>query len=416
MKRAIVIIAVVAAGIGAIALVARTPRTQEETPQAVATVAARDFTVSNNADSGAGSLREAIFAASRHKGPVRILCSTETIALASPLPPLVNPFGASFAAEKDRCALDASRLTQGRAFEIYATGGGVTGLRVNKARGAALVLRGSQLRVERSHFTGNGVGLIVADDASAFTVHDSEFTGNATGIEISASAGAGAITNCRFRANTKAAIWAVAPKAQRDMSKTVLVKGADFSGDALGAVFIRMPVRIEVNRFMNVKSAAVHVEGMGVTVIANRIHGAMTGIHAEGLTGGRIEGNEIDDTKAAILMRYPANCAVSRNRISQNGYGIIAIGSGVNSPSVFDANILTGQREDGVYLQGISPVLRGNEIRDSGAAGLRLVTVVAADGSEARANPGIEATLFERNRINDPLRETRRNGRATAKP
>jgi hypothetical protein len=61
-------------------------------------------------------------------------------------------------------------------------------------------------------------------------------------------------------------------------------------------------------------------------------------------------------------------------------------------------------------------VLRGNEIRDSGAAGLRLVTVVATDGSEARANPSIEATVFERNRINDPLRETRRNGKATVRP
>src|SRR5262245_14514770 len=56
-------------------------------------LATRLFRVTTAADSGPGSLRDAVFAADKVTGRARILIEVPRVVLETPLPPLVNPFG-----------------------------------------------------------------------------------------------------------------------------------------------------------------------------------------------------------------------------------------------------------------------------------------------------------------------------------
>jgi len=149
------------------------------------------YTVSNNRDSGAGSLRRAIENANAQTGPHSIVfdisgAGPHTIRLLSPLPPVRNPIvldGKSQDGYSDRplIELDGSGAgPQAHGVEILSGYSTVRGLAINRFGGAGLhfATRGSNVVMacfigtdpNGTNGMGNGIGILISDGSTENTL------------------------------------------------------------------------------------------------------------------------------------------------------------------------------------------------------------------------------------------------------
>jgi hypothetical protein len=158
-----------------------------------ATPAARSafFTVTNTADSGGGSLRQAILDANAGPGPHSIAFNIDgagphTIRVLSPLPTIVHPVALDGdtqpgASARPRIELDGSQAgPQASGIEIAAGYSTVRGLVINRFSQAGLRLTGQGSNVVTGCFLGadlagnlalgNGTGLLIDDGSSLNTI------------------------------------------------------------------------------------------------------------------------------------------------------------------------------------------------------------------------------------------------------
>jgi len=373
--------------------------------------AAREIRVSSTADSGPGSLREAIFAADRAGGRARLLIEVNQIVLESLLPPLINPDGIVIDAGSSRCEINAAALTTGPAIDVAAPNSLINGLRIRGASGQAILLRTSGTRLQSVAVRESTTAVYLAPGADDLRVQDAEFESNAIGVHVPPAATRVSIRNCHFRKHTQAAIWAVSPPSLlAGNSGDIKVQGNRFEHDYRGVVLMHMRGWVEGNQFSCAQMAGIYLSGAGAVIRGNRIHaGKGFGIFADATEGIPIEDNEVDHNCAGgVLLRDARNTVVRSNRVYGNGYGIVVVFGSKLSPNAVAGNLLIEQRQDGLYVVGGSPVLRSNQVWNSGGASLRILDFIPKRGTPTASDPLLEANRLSGNGSDAPVHGTYR--------
>lgn len=386
-------------------LAAAAPWIDRLRPMSLGQRAADRFLVTNGADGGTGSLREAIFLADRVDGRVRIVIDTPVITLTSPLPPIINAAGIAIEAARDPARIDASRLVAGPVLDVASPGTTISGIAIVGAPAQAVLLRMSGARLTRTRMEHNSVGVFVMDGVTDLAVADSDFEDNGVGIQLGGGTADVRLRNNRFRRHGKAAIWSVAPTPAAGFGLNgVDIAGNDFDGDDTSIVLINTAARVDRNTFANARIAAVLVRGSAVTVRGNRMRSGLGfGINADALDHGVIAGNEINHhCGGGILLRETRATQVSSNRVYSNGYGIVMFLGRAGSPNTVVDNIVMRNALDGVHIIGASPVIRKNRLLDNQGSGLRLSSLLVKGKRSVESRPLVDANVLSGNRTDVP--------------
>jgi len=354
-------------------------------------------------DSGGGTLREAITAAARHQGRVRIVIHARRIALLSPLPPLVNAEGAVLDASVSRCELDASAIGDIPALQITSPNSTVAGLRVRNARDAAILVRapGATIRDVAVRDSADG---IVLSGARGSVVERSLFERNTNGVRIDGSSPGAVIRGCTFRNHDGAGIWAVT--SVRNDAPVARIENNTFRDDRVSIVVVNLAAAIMKNDIRGAVENGVYLMQSRSTVRSNRVlGGAAGGILADRTDNVRIEQNEIDhNASVGIMVRSSRNAGVQRNVVYANGYGIASIFGDRGAPNVIAGNLVMNHRVDGVFIVGSSPLLRTNRLLQNGGAAARVLDFVPWDAPRIASDPRFDANTFTGNALNAAVR------------
>lgn len=367
------------------------------------------LTVTSSNDAGAGSLREAIFAAARAEVPAIITFRTKKVVLRSPLPPLVNPKGVVVDAREAQTEIDARAISEGSVLEVRSPDSLLEGLRVRSAVGAGVLVRARGVRLRGLQLSDCAEGVTLAEGASEVVLEDSRFEANATGVTIPPQARAVTVRNSRFARHDQAAVWAVsaqaAPGATADR---LVVRENQFEDDRISVVLINVPASVERNEFRRAREAAVYVMGEGAVLRENRTReGAGLGFFADEAEGALIEANELDHNAAvAIIVRSSGGTVVQRNRIYSNGYGIAVVFGQKARPNLLSGNLLFAQAQDAFYIVGGSPLLRENRALQNRVAAARVLDYLPreGEGSLIPAQPLLQDNVFQNNSPDTPVR------------
>lgn len=364
-----------------------------------------ELAVTSPADGGPGSLREAIFIADRAPVRVRVRLLVPRVRLESPLPPLVNPRGIVLEAAPGGTEIDAGALREGAALDLDGPSAVVRGVTVRGAREQGILVRGSGARLEGVTLAACGEGVRLLGDAREAVIENARFTGNGTGLRLDAG-GSATLRGSELSGHQEAAVWAVAPAAVAAGGAGLTVRGNRFSDDRISLVLGNFPARVEDNDLVDAREAAIYLMGGGAVVEGNSIRGAAgVGIYADGPEGALLARNEVTGSKAiGILVRAGRNAVVQGNRSYDNGYGIAVVFGDVAGPHVLRDNLLLRQRIDGIIVVGGSPVIRGNRVLASRAAGLRVLDYVPREGPRVVASPLVGGNTFETNGSDRPQR------------
>jgi hypothetical protein len=373
-------------------------------PQARRLGSAVELLVTSPRDAGPGSLREAIVAADRAAGRARITIHTSRVALETALPPLVNRHGVLIEAE-DGAEVDASGLASGPVLDIAAPGSVVQGLTVRGAPGPALLVRASGARFNQVRLKDGEEGIHLAEGVDDVLIEGCDFAENGTGLRVE-TAGAGLVVRGnRFERHGSAAVWAVAAEPPPAGSGPRLVLRSNrFDRDRISLVLMNVPAEVADNRFTAASEAAVYLTGPA-SVRGNRIQGSALGVFADAADGALIEENEVDHNPAVgILLRAARATQVRANRVYVNGYGIAVVFGARGAPNVVAENLILSQREDGLFVVGGAPLLRGNRALSNGRAGLRVLDYVPRHGPRVPADPLLQDNVLEGNGSDRPPR------------
>ena len=98
--------------------------------------------VTNGADRGPGSLREALFIAAGARGSATILIRVGHIAVETALPPLLNAHGMTITAQAPGTTIDARSLSGGAVFDVAGGNTSITGVTVRNCPDAAVLHSG----------------------------------------------------------------------------------------------------------------------------------------------------------------------------------------------------------------------------------------------------------------------------------
>jgi parallel beta-helix repeat protein len=118
-----------------------------------------------------------------------------------------------------------------------------------------------------------------------------------------------------------------------------------------------------------------------------------------------VEDNEIDHNRGVgVLLRDGSQSAVTRNRVYANGYGVVVVFGDPVRPDTVAENLVFEQVQDGLYVIAGAPVLRANEVRGNGAAGLRIHDFAPLLGARRAAAPLLQGNVFTGNTHDEPER------------
>ena len=379
----------------------------ERRPDGSELTSSREFVVTSSADSGQGSLREAIFAADSARGRARIVIGVNEIVLRSPLPPLVNPAGIVVEAAHPGVLIDGREISTGALLEIAAPDSVVQGLRFVNAPAEALLIRADGFRLSRSSISDSDEGVVLAPGLHSLLVENMEFAGNRIGLRLE-STGAGVIVrNNRFSGHRDAAVWAVRGTASDGPGLAgFALRSNRFESDRMGLVLANTAASVENNEFIKSVETAIYLIGAGAVVRGNRIRaGGGIGIFADMTRGTLIEFNEIDHNQTlAVLVRSSRDALVQRNRMHNNGYGMGFVLNEVGARNVAADNTMLTQHLDGIIVIGDSPILRNNQALQNRGAGIRLLDFVPVGEAKVRSSPLLERNTLEGNSTDEPAR------------
>lgn len=365
-----------------------------------------EFLVTSPRDTGPGSLREAIFAADRAQTRARIRIRTDRLVLETPLPPLVNPDGVVIEASDSSAEIDARGVGGEPVLDVAAPRSVVRGLRIRGTAGSAILVRASGARLQNVTLIECTVAVHLAEGVEDLSVEDSSFEANSTGIRLEPGAAGVRVINNRFRRHDGAAVWAVSTSAPLPgVPPTIVLRGNRFEDDRVSLVLINTPAEVNDNQFDRAAEAAIYLTGPA-TVRRNRIQrGARVGVFGDAPDRALIEDNEVNHNFAVgILLRQARSTEVRRNRVYENGYGIAAVIDGGGGPTVVADNQVLSQREDGLYVVGASPILRGNSALGNRSAGLRVLDYVRLRRGRLAGNPLLQENVFRGNGVDAPVR------------
>lgn len=365
-----------------------------------------EFVVTSPRDTGPGSLREAIFAADRAQTRARIRIRTDRLVLETPLPPLVNPDGVVIEASDWIAEIDARAVGGEPVLDVAAPRSVVRGLRIRGTAASAILVRAPGTRLQNVTLIECTVAVHLARGVRDLSVEDSTFEANSTGIRLEAGVAGVRVINNQFRRHDGAAVWAVSTAAPLPAaSATVVLRGNRFEDDRISVVLINTPAEVDNNQFARAREAAIYLTGPG-TVRRNRIQrGERVGVFGDAPDGALIEDNEINHNFAVgILLLQARSTEIRRNRVYENGYGIAAVFDRRGGPTVVADNQVLSQREDGLYVVGASPILRGNSALGNRSAGLRVLDYVRRGRGRLAGNPLLQENIFKGNGVDSPVR------------
>jgi parallel beta-helix repeat protein len=368
------------------------------------------FTVTNTADSGDGSLRQAILDADNDSGPNTILFALpahdHTITPTSPLPDITTP-----------TTLDGTTQA-GRRVELLGSGGdglrfiqvdgGVDGLTISGFTRGIYDRASRNLSMTDDKITGNQTGVYMQENDAA-TVTDcnisgngvgldfywagagnknvigNHFTGNGIQFEPYGSGGYGMIEGNRF---TGGGIYL----QTRGTIQGNIFQGSGIVVNAGGSV-------VQDNRFVG---GGIDVEYGGVQVLRNLVQGSP----GNGITfGDRFEhsnevaiGNTVIGSGGDGIYLVGSNCTIQDNQIlySQgNGVEMVSV-NGSGAGDAITGNTITGSGHDGVRVanSGGASILQ-NSITDSGYLGIELV----GNSNDSQVPPVLNSAVLTNGRL-----------------
>ncbi len=359
--------------------------------------------VISSRDTGGGTLREAITAAARHPGRVRIVIRPTRITLLSPLPPLVNADGIVLDAIESRCELDAANIGEIPAVQITSPNTTISGLRVRNARDAAILVRAPRATIRDVAVRDSEDGVTLSN-ASDVVVERSAFERNGNGVRIEGSSPRAAIRGCMFRNHDGAAIWAVS-NARSD-APVLRIENNFFRDDRISIVVVNLAATIAKNDIRGAVENAIYLMQSRSAILSNRILGGTAGgILADRTDNVRVEQNEVDHNAAVgIMVRSSRNAGVRRNVVYANGYGIASIFGDRGAPNVLADNLVMNHRVDGLFIVGSSPVVRANRLLQNRGAAARVLDFVPWTGPRIASDPRFDANTLTGNTHNLAVR------------
>jgi parallel beta-helix repeat protein len=395
--------AALAAFVAAPLVVALTARRWESIrPQAPELRADASLTVISSRDSGGGSLREAIVAAARQDGRVRITIVAKRITLLSPLPPLVNAAGVIVDASDSRCEIDARGIGNTPALQITAPRTTILGLRIRNARDAAMLVRADGALLRDVAISDSADGVVLAG-ARGTVVERSLFEHNGNGVRVDGTSSGAAIRGCTFRRHDGAAIWAVAATSSGSVLR---IESNAFDGDRVSIVLVNLAAALTKNTIHGAIENAMYILQSRAAIRTNRVlGGAGSGIVADRADGLLLDHNEIDHNAiAGVMIRSCRNAALQNNTIYSNAYGIATIFGEAGAPNVLSGNLVMNNTVDGVFVVGSSPLLRTNRLLHNGGAAARVLDYVPWTGPRVVSDPRFDGNVLTGNRLNAAVR------------
>jgi hypothetical protein len=369
---------------------------QRSAAGALASSSTLAVSVTNGADRGPGTLREALFVVATTPSAARIDLEVPRIVLETPLPPIVNSHGITIIARAGGSDIDARSLSGGGpVLDVAAANTSVSGLTLENCKGAGIVVRAVHFRLESSTLQGCDVGLDVAENASDLLVTRNRFANDRVGVRFAGSSRNTAVVANDFSGEKDAGIWAV--RSDPDLrSAAISVRDNRFDRDHAGIVAGNIAILIEHNELTGAQDAAVHLIGAGSVVRGNRVSGGPAmGIVAEGARGSVIESNELDGlAQYGILVRGSASAVLRANRLYNCAYGMGFVLGDARNPSTAVDNTIIEPRYDGIDVVGDSPILRRNHVLRPHAFALRVENFQPPAGAAVRSVPFLEDNSF----------------------
>ena len=353
--------------------------------------------VVSGADSGPGSLREAVFSADAAPKAATILIEVDHILLESGLPPIVNTHGIDLIGPAAGVELDAHAVpASGAVLDVDAENTSVTRVALRHCLGTAVLVRARRFHLTDSTIEGCDVGIEVAVNASEIVLERNHFSGNRLGARFSAASGNSEVVKNEFSGSGDAALWLVASES-RNAAAAVSLHDNQFNGDRTGVVLGNVPAVLEHNDFTAMREAAVHVVGEGAVIRNNRVlSGAAAGILVENAAGVLIEDNDLTHLDGyGILLRGASNGLVRGNRIHSCAYGLAFVLGVPEKPSTANDNTLIDLKYDGIDVIGDSPVLKSNRVLQARAAPLHVQDFTQPDGQTVHSKPLLDKNTFQ---------------------
>lgn len=352
--------------------------------------------VTNGADRGPGTLREALFVVATAQGAARIVLEAPQILIETALPPLVNAHGVYVTAEPGRGVIDARALPGGPLLDVAAPNVSLAGLTVRHCPAAAILVRAARLHLQASTIAGCDVGVDVAANAPNLLVERNHFDGDRIGVRFAAASRDTSVVANDFDSDRDAGVWAV--RSEPDLTGAALtVRDNRFEHDHAGIVAGNVAVLLDRNEITGAADAAVHLVGAGAVVRGNRVSGGPGfGIVAEGAREAVIEDNELDGVAAyGIMVRGSSNALVRGNRLHRCGYGLAFVLGDARNPSTAIDNVIIEPRYDGIDVVGDSPILRRNQVLRPHALALRIADFdPPAGGAAVRSAPYLDGNAL----------------------
>ena len=371
-----------------------------ETKRAAAGPAAGVVTVdvTSPADSGPGTLREALFIAAGAKGGANVVIRTKTITLQTALPPLVNAHGVRIIAQQAGAEIDAGTLlSAGPVFDVTGDNTSIEGLALRNCPGSgiAILLRAGHFHLQSSAVESCDVGVEVAENANDVLLEHNSFASDRIGVRFAATSRNTVVVGNSFLQERDAGLWAVRGTAD-GRGGTISVRENHFSENGSGVVTGNVALLVERNDFANSRDAAIHLIGGGATIRGNRIRGGTTmGIVAENAGEAVIDDNELEQFPTyAIMVRGSANALVRANRIHNCGYGMAFVLGDPRKPSTVIGNTIIEPKFNGIDIIGDSPILRHNQVLRPHAFALHVLDYQQPGGETVKARPFLEGNNF----------------------
>jgi hypothetical protein len=351
--------------------------------------------VTSPADSGPGTLREALFIAAAAKARANVVIRTKTVALETGLPPLVNAYGMRVLAQPSGAEVDARGLAAGPVFDVTGDNTSIEGVVLRNCSGTAILLRATHFRLQSSAVESCDVGVDVAENASDVLLEHNRFASDRVGVRFAASSRNTVVIGNTFLQDKDAGVWAVRGSAD-NRGGTVSVRDNHFTADGSGVVSGNVTLLLEHNDFANSHDAAIHLIGAGAVIRRNQIRGGTTmGIVAENAGEAVIDDNELEQFATyAIMVRGSANALVRANRIHNCGYGIALVLGDPRKPSTVIGNTIIEPRFNGIDVIGDSPILRHNQVLRPHAFALHVTDYQQPGGANVAARPFLEGNNF----------------------
>ena len=366
--------------------------------------AAAELVVSSARDAGPQTLRDAILAADRLSGRAHILVTAKLIALASPLPALINPRGV------DLEVVDAEDVV----LQINSPGSTLKGLHIVHAHGTAILVNAADVQLDSVIIGDSKAGILVNAAARGCAIRASTFERDETGVIADTGVRDLTVLGGVFRDNTRAAIWSVAAPAKgaaapdagtegnRPQEPVRIIDGV-FERNASGVVIANQPAFLHKDRFLGSHDSAVLILSGAARIEDSEIRDS--GGTALSVTAGKsvhITHNTLANNPKVAIMMSDSDVTIENNTLSHNGFGIVSILTQGSLTPQIRGNLITGTTGDGITVIGGSPRLERNQVLDGHSAGLRLLDVVQPNGG-LKATPTLEANVFKGNALDQPV-------------